>query len=134
MAIIDGMLIRAGDNTYIIPITAIRESFRPTPDQIIIDSENNEMIMIRGHCTYIQRLHQKFALKGASDVLSEGILIVVEDDDNTVCLFADELVGEQQVVVKPLPHYFKQVRGVAGCTILGDGRISLILDIAGLMS
>ncbi len=134
LAIIDGMLVSVGVNRYIIPINAIRESFRARPEQIIEDTEGNEMVMIRGECLNIVRLHERFGVESRYRQLSEGIIIVMEDDDSTVCLFADELLGEQQAVVKPLPGYVKKARGVAGCTILGDGGICLILDANGLMA
>ena len=128
------MLIQVGQEIYIVPIISICESFLPDTGQIIIDSENNELILVRGVCTNVVRLHERFGIKNAMDDLTEGIIIVVEDDERMICLFADRLIGEQQVVVKPLPKLFSRIHGLAGCTILGDGRISLILDIAGFFS
>ncbi len=133
LAIIDGMLIAVGQSRYIIPTTAIRESFRIENHQIITDTLGNELLMLRGDCYNVARLHRQFDVPDAIEQLPDGIIIVVEDDSGTLCLFADELVGEQQVVVKPLPAYLKKSRGLAGCTILGDGSISLILDISGLI-
>ena len=76
---------------------------------------------------------KKFNINTAVANLEEGIIVVVEDEAKTICLFADELLGEQQVVVKPIPSYIKKSKGLAGCTILGDGSISLILDVNGLL-
>lgn len=135
LAIIGGMNIRAGSCFYTIPIISIRESFRPRKDDIITDPDGNEMIMVRGQCYPIIRLHRRFRIKNAITDFSEGIFIMVEDNEKTFCIFADELIGEQQVVVKALPDYIrkiKKIKGLAGCTLLGDGSISLILDIAGL--
>lgn len=132
LAIIDGMLLSIGQTSFVLPINAIRESFRPTRDQIIVDSENNEMLMIRGSCINVMRLHEQFVIDTQVKQLEDGILIIVEDDDRTACLFADALIGEQQAVVKPLPAYLKKTGGLAGCTILGDGSISLILDVSGM--
>ncbi|MDP4180980.1 MAG: chemotaxis protein CheA [Bacillota bacterium] len=133
LAIIDGMNIRVGDSTFTIPIISIKESFRIKEDELITDPDGNEMIMVRGDCYPILRIHKKFNISDSIHNIHEGITIMVESEMNTVCLFADELLGEQQVVVKALPQYIKKVKGITGCTLLGEGTISLILDIAGLV-
>lgn len=136
LAIIDGMNIRVKNSSYTIPTTAIRQSFRPNPGDIIIDPDGKEMIMVRGQCYSIIRLHQLYNIKGARENFEDGIIIIVEHEDEVTCLFADELIGEQQVVVKALPSYIRNTErsnGLSGCTLLGDGSISLILDIAALM-
>lgn len=133
LAIIDGMLVAVGKSKYIIPTTAIRESFRAESRQIIEDTEGNEMMMLRGECYSVLRIHRKFNVNTNITKLDEGIIVVVEDNTNTICLFADELLGEQQVVVKPIPSYIRKSKGLAGCTILGDGSISLIMDIGGIL-
>lgn len=135
LAIIEGMNIKVGDSRYTIPITAIKESFRPQPSDCISDPNNNEMVMVRGECYPILRLHSMYKIKDHKDRLDEGILIMVEQDEKVVCLFADELLGQQQVVVKALPSYItsiKKIVGLAGCTLLGDGNISLILDVSSI--
>ena len=134
LAIIGGIKIKTGNSIYTVPITSISESFRPCENDIIRDPDGNEMIIIRGQCCPILRLHKHYGVKTDIVSIHEGIIIVVEDDAKTICIFADELLGEQQVVVKALPSYIKKVKGVAGCTLLGDGGISLILDVAGLIS
>lgn len=136
LAIIDGMNIKVGESCYTIPITAIKESFRPKGDDIIEDPDGNEMIMVRGQCYSILRLHQIYQVKTDVTRFNEGILIMVEQDDKTFCLFVDQLVGQQQVVVKALPQYIRNMRrikGLTGCTLLGDGSISLILDVGGFL-
>lgn len=136
LAIIDGMNIKVGDSRYTIPTVAIKESFRPKSADIITDPDNNEMIMVRGQCIPILRLHHIYHVKTKVTNFTEGIFIMVEQDNEILCLFADELLGQQQVVVKTLPMYIKNTKkviGLAGCTLLGDGSISLILDIAGLI-
>ena len=133
LAIIDGMNIKVGKSRYTIPTISIKESFRPKESEIFHDPDGNEMIMVRGECYVIHRLHEVYKVKTDVTKLSEGIIIMVEQDEKSVCVFADELLGQQQVVVKALPGYiqnFKKIRGLAGCTLLGDGSISLILDIA----
>jgi two-component system chemotaxis sensor kinase CheA len=136
LAIIDGMNIRVGDSRYTIPTISIKESFRPQENGTIQDPDGNEMIMVRGKCYPILRLHDCFKVQTQITSFKDGIFIMVEHEEEIVCLFADALLGEQQVVVKPLPNYFrriKQISGLTGCTLLGDGSISLILDISGLI-
>jgi len=137
LAIIDGMNIKVGDSRYTIPIISIKESFRPKLIDLIADPDGNEMIMVRGQCYPILRLHRHYNVNTKIREFSEGILIMVEDDGKSCCLFADELIGQQQVVVKALPNYIKKKRkisGLGGCTLLGDGSISLILDIGALIA
>lgn len=137
LAIVDGMEISVGDSIFTIPITSIRESFKVEANQIIRDTENGEMIMIRGVCYPIMRLHEIYGLDTQITNLDEGIVILVEAEDKAVCIFADRLIGEQQVVVKPFPSFLNRYsikqRGMAGCTILGDGSISLILDVVNVI-
>lgn len=133
LAIIDGMNIRVGNSRYTIPITSIRESLKPDKKNIIADPDGNEMLLLRGQCYPIIKLHELYHIEDGVKDFSEGIMIMVEYGADTVCLFADELLGSQQVVIKSLPRYFRSIKGIAGCTLLGDGYISLILDIAGLV-
>ena len=137
LAIIDGMEIKVGDAIFTVPISVIKESFMVKKEQIIHDTRNSEMIMIRGVCYPILRLHEKFGLKTDITELEDGILLLIESDNRSVCLFSDKLVGEQQVVVKPFPPYLSQYdikgEGLSGCTIMGDGSISLIIDVNNLI-
>ncbi len=137
LAIIDGMNIRVGQAKYTLPTTSIRETFQARPKDLLQDPEGNEMIMVRGECYPIFRIDKEFEINGDAEELEKGIMLMVEQDNKNLCLFADELLGQQQVVVKPLPHYIKnisKVEGLAGCTLLGDGGISLILNIGGLIN
>lgn len=137
LAIADAMELSVGGNIFTLPTVSIKESFRPKEDGILYDNDNHEMIMIRGNVYPIIRLHRLFGIEPKVDRLHEGILIMVEGENRTACLFADELLGEQQVVVKPLPQYLIKCHtkdsGIEGCTILGDGSISLILNAKGLI-
>ena len=132
LAIIDGMEITVGDLVFTVPIATIRESFKAEASQILRDTQNNEMIMIRGVCYPILRMHEKFGIDTEITNLEDGILLLVETDNKSVCIFADKLIGEQQVVVKPFPAYLTKYNikgeGLSGCTIMGDGSISLIID------
>mgnify|MGYP000910985358 CR=1 FL=1 len=136
LAIIDGMNIRVGNAKYTIPTTSIRETFQAKADDLILDPEGNEMIMVRGECYPILRLHKLFEVKSDITDLTKGIMLMIEQDEKCLSLFADELVGQHQVVVKALPSYMKNLKridGLTGCTLLGDGSISLILNTGGLL-
>jgi two-component system chemotaxis sensor kinase CheA len=138
LAIVDGMEVSVGKSIYTIPITSIEESFKPDEKDLIKNTEDSEMIMIRGNCYPVVRIHRLFNVETKIQDLCDGIMVMVEGDEQTVCLFVDRLIGEQQVVVKPLPSYLMKYAikgsGIAGCTILGDGTISLILDTAGIVN
>lgn len=137
LAIIDGMNIRVGNAKYTLPTTSIAETFQAKEKDIVRDPDGIEMIMVRGECYPILRLHEVYAVKTDIIDLTRGIMLMVEQDGKSMCLFADELLGQHQVVVKALPNYIKntkKVDGLAGCTLLGDGSISLILNIGGLIN
>ncbi|SFC91539.1 chemotaxis protein CheA [Clostridium uliginosum] len=134
MAIIDGINIKVGNSRYTVPTIAIKECFKPKENDVIIDPDGNEMMMIRGKCLPIIRLHKLYKLKNNIEKIQDGIIMIVENGAKTFCIFFDELLGEKEVVVKALPAYIKKVKGIGGCTLLGDGNISLILDIAGICS
>lgn len=138
LAIVDGMEISVGNGRYTIPITAIRESFKATKEQILNDVAGNEMIMIRGDCYPVMRLHELYGIDSAITDIEEGILMLVEADGKGVCLFVDQLIGELQIIVKPIPAYLAKYNlkdiGISGCTLLGDGTITLILDVASIMT
>ncbi|MFI2859324.1 chemotaxis protein CheA [Paenibacillus sp. JSM ZJ436] len=137
LAIIDGMNVKVGSSRFTLPISSIKESFRPQGKDIIRDPDGCEMIMVRGQCYAIIRLYEHFKLHSDVQTVEDGILTMVEVDGQQVCLFADELLGQQQVVIKALPVYIKKLtnsKGIAGCTLLSDGSTSLILDIPHLIS
>lgn len=138
LAIIDGMMVSVGSSIYTIPITSIKESFKPDEKEIIRDTEGSEMIMIRGNCYPVVRMYKLFGVETQVKELHDGIMVMVDGDEKTVCMFVDRLIGQQQVVVKPLPSYLMKYAfkgsGIAGCTILGDGTISLILDASGIVN
>jgi len=137
LAIIDGMNIKVGESRYTIPTISIKESFKPVEKDIITDPDGNEMIMVRGRCHPVLRLYEYYNVENAVTNLTDGIFIEVEQDDGIICVFADELLGQQQVVVKVLPEYIKKhkkLHGISGCTLLGDGSISLILNVSGMIN
>lgn len=135
MAIIEGMLVRVGTTRYIIPILSIRESFRPAAKAITVSPEGQELVRVRDRLFPVLRLHRLHKIKPASELLNEGILILLENQGRNVCLFVDEILGQQQTVIKGLSEYIGkigQVRCVSGCTILSDGEVCLILEVRGL--
>jgi two-component system, chemotaxis family, sensor kinase CheA len=134
LAIIDGMITRVNNNLYIIPIIAIRESFKSDPKYITRTMDGQEIVNIRGRLIPVARIHEIFNIKSNHQKLEDGIIIVVEDEHRQLCLFVDEVIRQQQVVIKGLSNYVGNVSCVSGCTILGDGDISLILDVPGIMN
>jgi len=134
LAILDGMKVRVGKAVYIIPITSIREAFKVQESAIIRDENNNEMIMLRGECYPVIRLHEFFKIKADTEKLTEGVILVVENEMKKACLFADEILGVQQVVLKTLPRYIKKIKGISGCTVTGSGNVSLIIDVPGMLN
>lgn len=136
LAIVDGMEISVGNSIFTVPIHNIRQSFKVTPDDIVYDANRGEMIRRMDRFYPLIRIHDFYELKTEITNLEDGIVMWVESDDKSYCLFVDDLLGEQQVVVKPLPSYLYSFNiknsGIAGCTILGDGNISIILDIQNL--
>ncbi len=134
LAIIDGMTIKVGNTNFTLPVTSIRQSFIIRKEEIVKDLNDKEMILIRGDCYSILRLHEIYNIRTETINIEDGIVIMVEDGGKTKCIFADKLLGEQQVVIKALPDYIKNVKGVSGCTLLGDGNISLILDVSEIVN
>lgn len=131
LTIQEGMSVLVAGAQYILPIANIIKSFKAQPENLFTDPNGNEMVIERGEIFNIVRLHEVFNVEGAVTNVCEGTLIMLENGEHVICLLVDDLIGQQQAVVKPLPKYFKKVRGLSGCTLLGNGDISLILDVAG---
>ncbi|MBI4791557.1 MAG: chemotaxis protein CheA [Deltaproteobacteria bacterium] len=134
LAIIDGIVVRVGAERYIIPTIAIRESMRPRMENYNTVQGKGETLLIRDSLLPIIRLYHLFSVQDACTDISQGIAVVVENEGRQRALLVDELLGKQEVVIKSLGGYMKDVKGVAGGTILGDGRVGLILDLAGVIS
>lgn len=132
MAIIEGLVVGVGEQRYIVPIFAVKEMFRPTPELLSTTPGGGEMVMVRGSLLPVLRLYRRFGVVPKSEEPTEGVLIVVECARRSFCLQVDELIGKQEVVIKNLGESFANVTGVAGGSILGDGRVGLILDVEGL--
>lgn len=138
LAIVDGMKLGVGGSVFTIPVSNIRQSFKVNADQVIHDEYGNEMVECQDDFYPIVRLHEFFHIDTEVTSIEDGILIWLEAGDLSYCLFVDQLIGQQQVVVKPLPTYLNPFDlksfGIGGCTILGDGDISIILDAISLYS
>ena len=133
LAIISCIEIAIGKDIYAIPINIIRESFKSNAGQLITDPTGGEMIMLRGQAYPIVRLYDLFGRDDAVTDIEDGILVLVDTGDRAACLLADSLIGKFQVVVKPLPTYLNRFNvkrsGISGCTIMGNGNISLIVNV-----
>ncbi len=128
MAITDAMLVSVGEQRYLLPTVSIEQSFRPEPGTISTVTGRGEMVMLRGELMPILRLHRIFNVAGAVTDPLTALLIVIGTEGLRCALMVDELLGQQQVVIKALGRGIKQIPGVAGGAILGDGRVGLILD------
>ena len=131
LAIIEGMSVGVGKSCFSIPISYINRSFRPDAGQIFRDPDGTEMIMVEGKCAPVVRLNQVYGIDNAIEDETNGIILILEAGDQKYAVVADKLLGVQEIVVKPVPKYIQKVMkttGISGCTLLGDGSISLILD------
>ncbi|MGA1225095.1 MAG: chemotaxis protein CheA, partial [Phycisphaerales bacterium] len=131
MAIIDGMVVRVGAQRYIVPTLNIERSFRPTPSQLTMVLGKGEVVRVRDELLPIYRMRRVFNLAEGCDQLAEGLLLVLENGKRRACVFVDEILGQQQVVIKSLGDSQPTIRGVSGGAILGDGRVALIVDVGG---
>lgn len=129
LAIIDGLVVTVGKERYIVPIYAVREMFRPSPDKVFTVEGKAEMLLVRGSLLPVVRLHKVFGVVPKSYEAAASLVIVAESGPSRFCLLVDDMLGKQEVVIKSLGEALKKVRGVAGGAILGDGRVGLILDI-----
>ncbi|MFH1139512.1 MAG: chemotaxis protein CheA [Pseudomonadota bacterium] len=134
LAIMEGMLVRVGKARYTIPILSIRESLRIQPQMVTTTMDGQEVAKVRDELLPVLRLHELHGVEPDHLELAHGLLIILEGHGEAFCLFIDEILGEHHTVIKGLSGYLGDVRGVSGCTILGDGEISLILDVGGLMA
>lgn len=133
LAIIDGIVMEIGQSSFVMETGAIKEFVRVKEDMMIHEPNGDEYIMIRGECFPVLRLGRWYGLKEYKESVEEGVMLILEVEDKKVCLLVDRLIGEQEIVVKPIPSYIKKVKGLSGCTQLGDGSIALILDAPGLI-
>ena len=133
LAIINGIVVQVGNSPFVIETASIKEFVRVDEDSLIHEPSGEEYIVLRGECYPFIRLNERYDLPDSINKIEEGIVVVLEHEGSQVCVLIDKLLQEQEIVVKPIPPYVKKVKGLSGCTQLGDGSIALILDIAGLL-
>ncbi|WP_288378416.1 chemotaxis protein CheA [uncultured Massilia sp.] len=133
LAILDGMSIRSGDEIYILPLSFVVESLQPAEQDIRDIAGRGRVLKVRGEYLPLIPLYQMFDIAPRITDPSEGIVVILETEGKKAALFVDELVGQQQVVVKNLEANYRKVAGISGATILGDGGVALILDVAALV-
>ncbi|KAB8064879.1 chemotaxis protein CheA [Janthinobacterium violaceinigrum] len=133
LAILDGMSIRVGDEVYILPLGFVIESLQPAVEDIKDIAGRGQVVKVRGEYLPLIPLYQMFDIAPRFTSPSEGICVILETEGRKAALFVDDLVGQQQVVVKNLESNYRKVVGISGATILGDGGVSLILDVAALI-
>jgi two-component system chemotaxis sensor kinase CheA len=134
LAIMDGQLVRVGEEIYIIPLVSIIESLQVKQQNVKSIADRVEVYKLRDEYINITRLYQLFELKPDTEDINNGLLVVVEGDGTRVGLYVDELLGQQQVVIKSLEANYKRIDGVSGATILGDGTVAMILDVSGVIT
>ena len=133
LAILDGMAVAVGAESYIVPLTNIMESLRPKPENIHPVTGQGDVLAIRGEYVPLVYLHRRFGVPDAVTDPCKGIVVIVESEGaNRIGLVVDDLLGQQQVVVKSLEANYGAVDGIGGATVLGDGRVALILDVSRL--
>ena len=133
IAILDGMSIRCGDEIYILPLSFVVESLQPAPADVREIAGRGRVLKVRGEYLPLIPLYQMFGVTPRITDPCEGIVVILETEGRKAALFVDELVGQQQVVVKNLEANYRKVTGISGATILGDGGVALILDVAALV-
>lgn len=133
LAIIDGIVMETENSYFVVETGVVKEFVSVRENMMIHEPNGDEYIMIRGECYPVLRLEEWYGLKREAKSVEDGMMLIFEVEDKTVCLFVDRLLGKQEIVVKPIPSYIKKVKGLSGCTQLGDGSIALILDPVGLI-
>jgi two-component system chemotaxis sensor kinase CheA len=133
LAILDGLSVQVGEEIYIIPLVNITESLRPKTSQLQTVVGRGEMVDVRGHALPILRLYQILGVTPRVTDPTESLLVIVENGGERIALLVDELLDQHQVVIKSLETNYRKVPGASGATIMGDGRVALILDIPGLV-
>jgi two-component system chemotaxis sensor kinase CheA len=134
LAILDGQLARVGSEVYVVPIVSIVETIQARQEQVSSIAARAQVFRLRDDYLPIVRLYDLFGVEPQHTDLLDGLLMIVEADGKRVGLFVDELMSQQQVVIKSLETNFRPVLGLAGATMLGDGRVALILDIPGVIA
>jgi len=133
LAILDGMSIRVGEEIFIVPLNCVVESLQPSSDQVKAVAGTGRVVKVRNEYLPLLPLYQSFGISAEHPDPHRGVLVLVESEGKKIAVQVDELVAQQQVVIKSLEANYRRVRGISGATILGDGRVALILDVGGLV-
>ena len=133
VAILDGLCLGLGDETFVLPLLAIVESLQPRPQQVKTVFGKGEVLLMRGETLPLLRLGRLLAVPARVTVPSQGLVVIVESEGKKCGLLVDTILGQSQVVIKNLEKNYRKVEGIAGATILGDGQVALILDVHGLV-
>ncbi len=133
LAIIDGMVVKVASERYIIPTLSITSSMRPTDSELETVLNKGEMLSLQGELIPLFRLGRLFGLEGANDNPTEALVVIVEGGGKRTALLTDEILGQQQIVIKTLGESMKGISGISGGAIMADGRVGLILDVEGLV-
>jgi len=133
LAILDGLSVTVGDQMFIVPLTYITESLQPAENDIRTISGRGRVVQVRGEYLPVVALHEVFNIKPKSTEIKDGILVILDADGHKAAMLVDELVAQHQVVIKSLESNYRRVHGVSGATIMGDGKVALILDTTGLV-
>ena len=132
LAIIDGIVMKVGKSAFVVETNIVKEFMQAKEEMLVMKPDGQELVMVRGECYPVLRVGEWYKLTDYKADINNGMFVLVQVEGQMICLFVDNLVGKQEIVVKPIPDYIKKVKGLSGCTQLGDGSIALILDVAAL--
>lgn len=132
LAIIDGIVMKVGKSAFVVETNIVKEFMQAKEEMLVMKPDGQELVMVRGECYPVLRVGEWYQLSDYKADIENGMFVLVQVEGQMVCLFVDSLVGKQEIVVKPIPDYIKKVKGLSGCTQLGNGSIALILDVAAL--
>ena len=133
LAILDGMSVKTGDEVFILPLSCVAESLQPRPEDIKAVPGGGRLLKVRNEYLTLVPMYERFRITPSLPNPSEGIVVILDSEGKKIALQVDELVGQQQVVVKNLETNYRRVPGISGATILGDGSVALIVDVSALM-
>ncbi|CAJ0853978.1 Chemotaxis protein CheA [Ralstonia sp. LMG 32965] len=133
LAILDGMSVKTGDEVFILPLSCVAESLQPRPEDIKAVPGGGRLLKVRNEYLTLVPMYERFRITPSLPDPSEGIVVILDSEGKKIALQVDELVGQQQVVVKNLETNYRRVPGISGATILGDGSVALIVDVSALM-
>ena len=132
LAIITGIVLKIGSSTFVVETNAVKEFIRVSEGTVIENPTGDTAVRIRDEILPLVDLGKKYKIEGYEPNPEKDIMAVLEHEGKKICIYISSLIGEQEIVVKPIPDYFKKVQGISGCTQLGDGSVALILDVGGL--